>query len=459
MNSVLETIRRLRHTVVPLPLKYGRRFRQVFGFLIKHQHAGRDEIEHYQWRRLKDLLDYAYEHVPFYHERFAKAGLHPDDIKTRDDFAQLPQLTRVEIEQHSESLKSDEFKKQRPILSLTSGTTHDRLSIYRSRETEIWRKAVVWRHFVNLGYHFREPRVQITMPLKFLKSCQEMPVDYSENALLIDPRSICRECCRTIHERVQRFAPKLIFSQPANLSALVDHFRSENLPSWPAKLIVLLGEKVYPEYRETITSYFDVPIREYYGNRENTVAATELDDGNLYIQSDYCYLEFVDEAGRAVENESANIISTSLVNYAFPLIRYQTEDVGIFRGHVDGERQPFPTMEILGGRGKDLILTRDGLVSCYEMFSVEKLGHKKLKRAQLEQVSLDEIIVRVVPKSDFVDPDDRLAVQRAYEQELPGDFRVRVELVAEISSTDCCKNRLVISDLALNSLRSKQVMR
>jgi phenylacetate-CoA ligase len=454
----IEILRKIRHTIIPLPLKYGRVFRQTFKFLMQHQHVSRRELEDYQWQRLKALLKYAYEHVPFYRNRLKSIGAHPEDIKTPEDFRCIPQLGKEEVAANTETLKSDEFERFKPILTMTSGTTRDRLIIYRSQLAETWRKAVVWRHFFNLGYRFREARVRITMPLKFVRSCQEMPVDYNENMLMIDPHSINHEFSEKIHRRVREFAPGIIVAQPGSLTALVEHFKTHKLEPWPVKIVYLLGEKVFPEYRMAIESYFGIPIKEYYGNKENTVAVTQLNDGRNYIQSDYCYLEFVNDENRWIGDQPANIVSTSLVNYAFPLIRYQTEDVGVYKGFPEGAVRNFPTMSIVGGRGKDLLLTPQGLICCYEMFSVKKLGLNKIRRAQLEQVALDEIIVRVMPLPGFTDPDDLQAVERAYRKHFKGCFKVRVEVVEDIPCTDNCKNRLVISNYAIDHLR-KQLSR
>ena len=43
--------------------------------------ASRDEIAALQLRRLQWSLRHAYDNSPFYHQRFAQHGVHPDDLK------------------------------------------------------------------------------------------------------------------------------------------------------------------------------------------------------------------------------------------------------------------------------------------------------------------------------------------------------------------------------------------
>ena len=43
---------------------------------------GRKELDALQLERLKKMVDYCYNNVPFYHERLKKAGVTGDKIKT-----------------------------------------------------------------------------------------------------------------------------------------------------------------------------------------------------------------------------------------------------------------------------------------------------------------------------------------------------------------------------------------
>ena len=49
-----------------------------------------------QNRRVQKLVKKAYK-IPFYKERFDRAGVKPEDIKTGDDLAKLPLLTKDEL--------------------------------------------------------------------------------------------------------------------------------------------------------------------------------------------------------------------------------------------------------------------------------------------------------------------------------------------------------------------------
>ena len=52
--------------------------------------ASRDEIAALQLTRLKDAARRAFENIPHYKSAFARAGAHPDDIRSLDDLSRLP---------------------------------------------------------------------------------------------------------------------------------------------------------------------------------------------------------------------------------------------------------------------------------------------------------------------------------------------------------------------------------
>jgi phenylacetate-CoA ligase len=453
MTRLNETLRKIYHTAIPLPLKYGASFPRKFKFYLEHQQASRDEIEAYRWQRLKALVDYAYEHVPYYRTLFEKEGMHPGDIRTITDFRKIPTLHKDEVIANHEALKSDEFAKFNVFQTTTSATTRDGMVMYRSQEAETARNAIVWRFWHNLGYRFRDPRVHLTLANHESEDYQQPHLDLNENCLQFDPRAITLDNAPANYRRIKEFRPRMIFAQPSNLAALVHYWRLHNLPEFEIPLCLVLGEKVYPEYRELITGFLGDHLREYYGNRENTASAGELNDGKLYINSDFVHLEFESDEGHSAKDAPGDIISTGFENYAFPLIRYHTEDVGIYRGYPEYGLVGFDTMEIIGGRGRDLLLAHDGLFCPNVIVQLKDANFHNYSRIQLEQTAIDHLIVRLEPNRDFEPVRDLPIVERAYQTYFKGRFTVEVEVVDKIAVTPAYKHKLVISELALDELR------
>lgn len=454
MSRLLDPLRQAFHAAIPLPLKYGAEYRRCYKRHRSLQQWSCDEIARYQFRRLQAIVDYAVIHVPFYRRVYGALGFRAGDLNTPADFLQLPCIHKDDVFQFGEEFKSDEFERLRPIKTVTSATTRDGMVMYRSARAETIRRAIVWRHWFNLGYRYREPRVQLTTALA---SADKSAIhdDLSENCRQIDPRAITLELAPRLYSSIREFRPRLIYAQPSNLAALVLYWRQRQLAPFQVPIVYLVGEKIYPEYRDIIADFFGGQIREYYGNRENTASAGELADGRLYVHADFVHLEFLDDAGQPVVGAPANIVSTGFENYAFPLIRYHTEDVGIDRDHPAQALVGFPTLEIVGGRNKDLLLTPEGLFCPYMASQLRDVGFSRFKRVQLEQTAADRVLVRVEPTADFEFPRDREIIENAYRKYLGRWFTVEVAIVDTIPPSGYCKNRMVISELALQELRQQ----
>lgn len=54
--------------------------------------SSREEIKEVQSKRLRNMVKYCYDNVPFYNQKFKKAGIKPGDIKSVGDIAKIPSL-------------------------------------------------------------------------------------------------------------------------------------------------------------------------------------------------------------------------------------------------------------------------------------------------------------------------------------------------------------------------------
>ena len=57
----------------------------------------RREIEALKLERLKYIVRYCYENVPFYHSRFDSIGLKPEHIRTLADVRLIPPTTKIDL--------------------------------------------------------------------------------------------------------------------------------------------------------------------------------------------------------------------------------------------------------------------------------------------------------------------------------------------------------------------------
>jgi phenylacetate-CoA ligase len=444
LAKLKKKIRDRIYCYLPLPDYYGRDFKRIYSFLQQSCHWSKEQIQAYKLEQIRALLLHAQENVPYYRDLFMTIGLDSRDIKSLEDFSQIPTLSKETLQNNLEQLKTSNFKSYKPLRTQTSGTTSQMTLLYRSQYQEAFREAVVWRFHSQHGHNFRDRWVNIACRSFDPKS----PVcEYNrlENCLLINTYHIIRGCSAEILEAIRDFHPTMIWTHPSPLGILAEYALSKGIQPITVPVIATFAEKMYPHIRKVLREVFPGKYINYFANRENSFASWGNSDDRFYEVSEYCHMEV---AHRWSDGVTGDLITTSLHNYAVPLIRYDPGDIVKWCGYQN-EDIPYPMIELLGGRGKDVLVTHEGLTVPYFLAYIDAKNFDKLRKYQIEQVALDEVILRVVPKDNYVRQQDEPLLLRYASESFANKFRIRLEYVDDIPLTDGGKYRSVISRLAV----------
>ena len=89
-----------------------------------------ERVRGIQNRRIAGIIDHAYRYVPFYRRAMIDAGLEPGDIRTADDLALLPVVTREELLATPGDFRASNFAAERCLRIESSGTSGRAKPIY-----------------------------------------------------------------------------------------------------------------------------------------------------------------------------------------------------------------------------------------------------------------------------------------------------------------------------------------
>ena len=452
MNMLLKKIRDYIYLYRPLQNYYGADFKRIFNFVERSKDKCREEIEAYKLERLRRLVEHARRSVPYYRELFKQHEIRPEDINSFEDYARIPVLTKKLLRENLDRLKSDDFNSYKPILTETSGTTGQVTRLYRSSYHEAYRKAVVWRFYRQLGHDFRQPWVSLNNSWGYNKNARLYEFDKIENCLNINIYHVMEGRYRQVVEAIRAFRPNMILAHPNILCAIADYFERENLKPIEAPVIITYGEKIYQHMRPLLIRGFQGRYAEYFGNRENSVGAFGDSSGCFNEISEYCHLEPANSDCICGFDSCGELISTSLHNYCVPLIRYDTEDLICWKGYCDGEK--YPGFELLGGRGKDLLLSRDGLVVPYTPSILESADNSRIRKYQISQDDIDHVTLRVVADDNYVVERDEPLLIEQFNLVLAKKFKISIEYIEDIPFTRNGKYRVSVSPLTMKYLGS-----
>lgn len=408
------------------------------------------ELHALQWTELQKLLHHAYAHSPFYRKVFDQLDLPPTKIRTPEEYARLPCLTKDDIRQHREEMLASQFR-GRMYEHKTGGSTGVPLQFYINYGSYEWRRAVTLRGYGWAGceeadrsfYVWGAPigtppwkqRLKTSLHHAVLGQKVFSSFRFSETAM--------QECARQINA----FKPGTIVGYTNALYLLAQFLIEHKLAAASPQAVITAAEAVNPVQRQVIEQAFGAPVFGSYGSREFMLLAMECNrHQGLHISSDNVYLEVVTNGKPVAPGEHGEILITDLHNYAMPFIRYKIGDVGLLTSTHCSCGRGLPMLDKVEGRVLDIIRTADGRIIPGEFFPHLMKEFSAVKQFQVVQKRIDLLQIKLVLR------DGEYAEQlRGIRQEIGrvvGDaITVNLERVDEIPQSDSGKFRVTVSEI------------
>ncbi len=434
----------------PLSRYYGAQFRHYHALLTESLGWSAERLHEHQWRLLKQLIDHAYRTTPFYRRYFAENKITPDDIRTPADFRQLPLVDRNVLRERLAEFRSTEFERYGGFASRTSGTTARLLTFYRTPQVEAVRRAAQWRHFHHMGYDYRQPRVSLNVPFVGEEADLLYIYDPIENVVMFNGRFLDVETVDAIAEVCARFEPRMFYGHPSAMITLAKQLEKRKLPPLRVPMVYTYSEVITDAMRAAIREYIGQETFDYYGNRENSISAAQYRCGNYHINAEFVYLELEKSTEQFEGQTLSHVVGTNLHNYAMPLLRYDCSDLAIDLKPCDRCRLPQPVIRFVGGREKNFLVSRRGLIHCQFDDILWKQSVNMPDDLQVEQIDLENVILRIVPSQNYDRNRDEQPLIDYLKDSTKNLFQVKVEYVDDIPPTAGFKRPKVLSRLGQN---------
>lgn len=327
--------------------------------LLQHTHWKRDKLHRYQDQKLREIVHYAYEYVPFYHEKFKLSGMRPEQIKSAADLRKLWIVGKKELQRNDKKLISTGIRLSSLKKVSTTGSTGRPFSTYVTEEEDAFRKAKFLRAYIACGLRPRDIWAVIAAPIHEAVTGRVQRILGIFNPI---PVSVFYDSTKQI-AAIQRIAPDVLDGYSSSLTLLAREVEKRDIGDINPRIIIGGAELIDNFDRRLVERVFKAPFYDQY-------ACTELDRlswqcgnrGEYHIDSDSVILQLVDKNGDDVAaGESGEIVCTSLFNHAMPFIRYAVGD----RGRASDEDtcpcgRTFPLMKMVEGRKDSTVVLLGG---------------------------------------------------------------------------------------------------
>jgi len=208
--------------------------------------------------------------------------------------------------------------------------------------------------------------------------------------------------------------------------------------------VISISESLNEYTKKSTKKYFGVAALSRYSNLENGIIAqqTKEDSGDYLINTASYVVEIIkmDSNEPVKDGELGRIVVTDLFNYAMPLIRYDTGDVGSIS--INSEKNGNKYLSTVEGRQLDLLYdTKGDLVSSYIAYK-NMWQYTEILQYQLIQVNKDTYIFKINAENKFTKENQLLNELKTY---LGNDAKISFEYVSEIPLLSSGKRKKVVN--------------
>lgn len=410
-----------------------------------------------QWQRLQAVLHCAYEHAPFYRQRFKALGLVPADIKTPADMGKIPITEKSDLRAHYPTFINPTYR-GRVYQYGSSGSTGEPVLLRQATTALTAYSAAKLRGHAWHGLQAGTPegkvwgtpltgQARLTVPLRnrALNRVQLSAFHATERSML---RGFAR---------MQRRGVQYLYGYSSSIYDFSRLLAAAGVDpgALAPRVIIATSDMLLEDQKNFLESYWDCPAVKEYGAGETGIIAFECEQRNLHIAQENVFIEVVDGDGTPLSGTSrGEVIVTPLRNLAMPLLRYRLHDVAELADGTCSCGRHLPLLANIHGRDSDIVYTPDGRHLHSEVFNhinrrLMDQG-QEIRYFQLVQHSLDRFQLLVVPGDRG---QSNLFAQGICE--LLGDVECKVEVVADIPRTASGKIRYVVSHLSADE-RSSQ---
>jgi len=443
------------HFVMPLaePDRHaglGRRLREIQRFERLEEKSQRAE----QQRRLRRILQHAYDTVPFHRQRFDDAGFDPSQASI-DRPLPVPVLTRDDLRGAGSALLSTGYKPEELHRAGSSGTTSTPIQFYR--DTEALRNKTALQLQLNSWSGYRAG----DSVLMLWGAHRDLAMEpswrwrlYEQRLMRIIPAPsgiISSDILERFRERYEKHRPKVLYAYSTVLAAFAAYLLKHGMKHKPAAIIAT-AEVMNDENRDLIESVFGVPVTMHYGSREVGMIAAECSaHAGLHFHPWSCYTEF-DPIGNTPDGAAYRLLITDLVNFGQPFLRYDTGDCVTLREQRCSCGRWFPLVDkVLGRVCEGIVMADGGIIPGITLGTqMAQMGHtfRSIAQVQFVQKSVEHIHLRYAVKDDprFQQP-ELDSIQNAINALMNTPMKWSLEQVADIPRERSGKIRLCVSEI------------
>ena len=425
-------------------------YSQIQKFSQREQSSSEDWIT-YQTKELRKLLIHSFTNVPYYKKKYTNAGFKLEDFENfyLKDLKKLPFLEKKDLREFGDNDLLSNNREAGSFFS-SSGSTGTPIQVFFSKYFhQKWSAAyeVRVRNWAGVNHKMRRGMIggRRIIP-NAIASPPYYRYNYFEQQTYFSAYHLSAKTVMNYMQGLKKNKVEYLVGYAMSIYFWADFINNDaNINPIQLKAVLTSSEKLTDKMRDSIERAFLCKVYDGYSGVEACGLISENKSGELLFSPDTGILEVIDNDGNQVLNgESGEVISTGLLNYDQPLIRYRIGDrVTLAASQRSQHNSGFPIIKEIEGRIEDVVIGVDGrkMVRFHSIF----INVNGLQAAQVIQHKLDFLEINLVVNNSYSKESEKTIFKRLESQ--LGNIKVKYSYVNALLLTKGGKIKAVISHL------------
>jgi phenylacetate-CoA ligase len=364
----------------------------------------------------------------------------------------FPIIDKNIIKNQQDDFMSNKYDRTKLFTMTTSGSTGVKLTCYQNDEKKKRVHAEVIYYSGKAGYLVGEKLIYLRAISE--ESYKSKLRQWIQNETLLD---ICNLDDKRIEDilsdidKASRWG-SMILAYASTFEAFKDYFQRKGMSKVGKNKvygIISSSEMLFDDTRNIISNAFHCRCFSRYSNQENGIIGQDDIEDNAFIINEVHYIVEVFKMNSdilAEEGEVGRLVITDLYNYAMPMIRYDTGDIGSIV-YIQRNGVTKKAITNFGGRRVDMVFDCYGNRLSPHIITVNFWQFPEIQQYQFIQESKINYTLKINTQDRFV----RQKEMEALLEKLLGDKAViKIEEVEEIPVLASGKRKYIVNNMCHN---------
>lgn len=426
--------------------RYNKAFDALVSDLRERNQFSVTEMIELQNSKLQEMINHAYENVPYYRNQMDRHNIKPHMIKTAEDLVKLPIISKEDVKSNINEFYAENYSKTKEhhtggttgsplVIKTTNEEERYNFALYEVREKELFGVGTGQKTATFLGKKIVNPN---TKEPPFWRQASSL------NQTMYSVYHMRSDTLKYYIDNLREDTPIYITGYVNPIYQLAEYIIKNKLEPLRIKAVFLSSETLHSWQKSAIEKAFSCEVCNGYSQAEGVSFISTCREGKLHVHPDYGVTEFIPVEG----TDYYEIVGTTLFNFAMPLIRYRTRDYVLLDENqkCDCGLPFYPIVKEIIGRDDSSIKSVNGKVISSAALSLIFRHFPNIQETQIIQERIDSLEILLVYRGIFSASEEKEFLNMI--QSIFGDeFSISISLVDEIPKTTSGKHKLIVSKL------------